>query len=177
MFVRSLTVFVRMRAVAMLLLVMVALLPTLVLSANCPQTVDWLNWGYDTSHSNENPCESTVTPSTVGNGFKMLWTATVDGFVLTQPLVISKYLPSGDDAVIVATTYGTVYMFDASNGAQLWKNSLGSLTPSPPCYDMPNSVWGVTGTPLVDRTPLTRFCSANIIKPNIRCYTESKATT
>lgn len=133
-----------------MLLFLVAV-PHLVLST-CPTNgvVDWLNWGYDAFHSNENPCETKITTTSASLG--LLWSKSVSGSVLAQPLVVSQYLSKSrglfDDAVIVATTHGFVYMFDASNGKQIWKKSLGSLND---CNDMPGGIWGVTGTPLVDR--------------------------
>ena len=132
--------------------------PPSPLPSSCKSVVDWPNFGFDAFYSNENPCETAITPNTVA-GLGVKWSATVQGSVLAEPLVLGAYLSGGHDAVIVATTFGYVYMFDSTSSGTapppVWTTFLGNLnpqsTPSLACYDMPGSVWGVTGTPVIDR--------------------------
>ena len=70
------------------------------------------------------------------------WTASVDGAVYAQPLVVGS-------EVIVATENDTVYALSASSGAVRWSRHL--VTPVPaglPCGNITPS--GITGTPVAD---------------------------
>ena len=70
------------------------------------------------------------------------WTASVDGVVYAQPLVVGS-------EVIVATENDSVYALSASNGAVLWSRHLASPVPSGlPCGNVTPA--GITGTPVAD---------------------------
>ena len=70
------------------------------------------------------------------------WTASVDGAVYAQPLVVGS-------EVIVATENDSVYALSASNGAVLWTRHLASPVPAGlPCGNINPS--GITGTPVAD---------------------------
>ncbi len=70
------------------------------------------------------------------------WTASVDGVVYAQPLVVGS-------EVIVATENDSVYALSASSGAVLWTRHLASPVPSGlPCGNVTPS--GITGTPVAD---------------------------
>jgi outer membrane protein assembly factor BamB len=74
------------------------------------------------------------------------WTASVDGAVYAQPLVVGS-------EVIVATENDSVYALSASDGAVLWTRHLASpVTAGLPCGNINPS--GITGTPVAD--PATR---------------------
>ena len=73
---------------------------------------------------------------------KPSWTASVDGAVYAQPLVVGS-------EVIVATENDSVYALNASTGAVLWMRHLASPVPSGlPCGNILPS--GITGTPVAD---------------------------
>jgi outer membrane protein assembly factor BamB len=70
------------------------------------------------------------------------WTATVDGAVYAQPLIVGS-------AVIIATENDTVYALNAATGAVRWSRHLASPVPSGlPCGNVDPS--GITGTPVAD---------------------------
>ena len=70
------------------------------------------------------------------------WTASVDGAVYAQPLVVGS-------EVIVATENDSVYALGASSGAVLWTRHLASpVTAGLPCGNINPS--GITGTPVAD---------------------------
>src|SRR6202042_2301168 len=70
------------------------------------------------------------------------WTASVDGAVYAQPLVVGA-------KVIVATENDSVYALSASGGAVLWTRHLAAPVPSGlPCGNISPS--GITGTPVAD---------------------------
>ena len=70
------------------------------------------------------------------------WTASVDGAVYAQPLVVGS-------EVIVATENDTVYALSASSGAVRWSRHLGTPVPAGlPCGNVTPS--GITGTPVAD---------------------------
>jgi outer membrane protein assembly factor BamB len=70
------------------------------------------------------------------------WTASVDGAVYAQPLVVGS-------EVIVATENDSVYALSASDGAVIWTRHLASPVPAGlPCGNINPS--GITGTPVAD---------------------------
>ena len=70
------------------------------------------------------------------------WTASVDGAVYAQPLVVGS-------EVIVATENDSVYALSASSGAVMWTRHLASpATAGLPCGNINPS--GITGTPVAD---------------------------
>lgn len=70
------------------------------------------------------------------------WTATVDGAVYAQPLIVGS-------TVIIATENDTVYALNAATGAVRWSRHLASPVPSGlPCGNVDPS--GITGTPVAD---------------------------
>ena len=98
---------------------------------------DWPTYGRTADRSGvsvSTPAPGTVRPS---------WTASVDGPVYAQPLVVGA-------EVIVATSNDSVYALNASGGAVLWTRHLASPVPSGlPCGNISPS--GITGTPVADR--------------------------
>jgi outer membrane protein assembly factor BamB len=70
------------------------------------------------------------------------WTATVDGAVYAQPLIVGA-------TVIIATENDTVYALNATTGAVRWSRHLAAPVPSGlPCGNVDPS--GITGTPVAD---------------------------
>jgi outer membrane protein assembly factor BamB len=70
------------------------------------------------------------------------WTASVDGTVYAQPLIVGP-------TVIIATENDTVYALNAATGAVRWTRHLASPVPSGlPCGNIDPS--GITGTPVAD---------------------------
>jgi len=100
------------------------------------QDADWPT--YDRTADRGGVSVSSPAPGTVRSS----WTASVDGAVYAQPLVVGS-------EVIVATENDTVYALDASTGAVSWSRHLATPVPSGlPCGNIDPS--GITGTPVAD---------------------------
>ena len=123
-------------------------------------------WHYNNQRTGANTAEKTLTPTNVKvTTFGKLFTQSVDGFIVGQPL----YLPSVTipnkglhNVVYVATMNDTVYAFDADSGTApaLWQTSLLRYSP-PGATPVPVSVKGcatttkftqvgVVSTPVID---------------------------
>ncbi len=100
--------------------------------------VDSLRTGWDNN-------ESSLSPSAVASSnFGKLFSATVDGQVYAQPLVIGG-------TVVAATENNNVYGLDGSTGAQKWSRNLGPAWPAATvsCGDLTPNI-GITATPVFD---------------------------
>jgi PQQ-like domain len=105
-------------------------------SATSSAAADWP--AYD--RTAERSGVSVSSPTLVA--VRQSWTASVDGAVYAQPLVVGS-------EVIVATENDSVYALSASSGAVLWTRHLASpVTAGLPCGNINPS--GITGTPVAD---------------------------
>jgi hypothetical protein len=112
----------------------------------------------DLARTGQMLAETTLTPANVNSAsFGKLAFLAADGKVDAQPLFVTS-LPIGGtphDVVYVATEHDSVYAYDATTFAQLWKVSLigSGETPSDDhgCLDITPEI-GVTSTPVIDRT-------------------------
>jgi outer membrane protein assembly factor BamB len=97
---------------------------------------DWP--AYDRTAERSGVSVSSPVPGVV----RQSWTASVDGAVYAQPLVVGS-------EVIVATENDSVYALSASSGAVMWTRHLASaVTAGLPCGNINPS--GITGTPVAD---------------------------
>jgi hypothetical protein len=132
-----------------------------------------LSWHYDNGRSGVNPTETLLTPANVlSSGFGKLFTQTVDGYVVGQPLYVPGLSIPGKgvhNVIFVATMHDSVYAFDAddatgANATPLWVTSLLNYS-SPGAVPAPIAAvgcagvtsWtevGVISTPVID--PLTQ---------------------
>ena len=104
--------------------------------ATTSSAADWPT--YDRTADRSGVSVSTPAPGPV----RPSWTASVDGPVYAQPLVVGA-------EVIVATENDSVYALSASSGAVLWTRHLAAPVPSGlPCGNISPS--GITGTPVAD---------------------------
>ena len=103
-------------------------------SAGSSPDADWP--AYDRTAERSGVSVSSPAPGVV----RQSWTASVDGAVYAQPLVVGS-------EVIVATENDSVYALSASSGAVLWTRHLASpVTGGLPCGNINPS--GITGTPV-----------------------------
>jgi hypothetical protein len=97
---------------------------------------DWTT--YNRTADRSGVSVSSPAPASV----RKAWTATVDGTVYAQPLIVGS-------TVIIATENDTVYALNAATGAVRWTRHLASPVPSGlPCGNIDPS--GITGTPVAD---------------------------
>jgi uncharacterized repeat protein (TIGR03806 family) len=151
------------------------------LAANPTATrVPMLTYHNDNTRQGQNPNETLLTPANVNtNTFGKLFSYAVDGYVYTQPLIMTNVTIPGQgvhNVVFIATEHDTVYAFDAdsnagANGGLLWKTNLGtaslnSISPYGrrytgvnPYSDITPEV-GATGTPVIDPVTGTLYVNA-----------------
>jgi hypothetical protein len=119
--------------------------------------VDAWTYHYDGLRTGWNAAETALTPASVQSGkFGLLKTLAVDGTVLAQPLLISKFvMPDGSthDVLVVVTENNSVYAYDAQSYALLWKTNLGpqQATADVVCKFL-QSGYGISSTPVIVRT-------------------------
>ncbi|HTS37506.1 MAG TPA: hypothetical protein VMH04_17650 [Candidatus Solibacter sp.] len=101
--------------------------------------------------------ETTLTLTNVNSStFGKLFVLPADGLVDAQPLYISNLSIAGvtHNVVIVATEHGTVYAYDADNGASLWHITTlksGETTSDDRGCSQVTPEIGITSTPVVMR--------------------------
>jgi autotransporter-associated beta strand protein len=142
--------------------------------------VPMLTYHNDNTRQGQNPNETLLTPTNVNtNTFGKLFSYAVDGYVYTEPLIMTNVAIPGQgvhNVVFIATEHDTVYAFDAdsnagANGGLLWKTNLGTAalnaispygrryTGTSPYSDITPEV-GATGTPVIDPVSGTLYVNA-----------------
>lgn len=119
-------------------------------------TGDWSTWGYDAQRTGENPNERALDAAAVAH-LRELWSTPASGVNHdTQPLVaadifVPQYANGGAyaDLVIVGGEHGLLQALDARDGMLVWQHQLAAASTT--CADMPDGVFGITGTPVLDR--------------------------
>jgi len=146
-----------------------------------------LAWGQDNNvltHHNDNtrsglnPNETILTPANVNvSSFGKLFTQSVDGLIVGQPLYASHILMNDGNThnvVFVATQNNTVYAFDAdttqgNNVSPLWSVSLNDGGTPDPITDYGcdglnyYTEIGVMGTPVIDPGVTTLYVVAKTV--------------
>jgi hypothetical protein len=127
------------------------------------KAVDVTTFHYDALRTGWNAAETALTPANVASAqFGLLKTLNVDGLVMAQPLLVSRFVfPSGSpvsgahDVLIVATGHNTVYAFDAQTYDILWQRNLGTSQSSTDvgCSDVVPE-YGILSTPVIVREGL-----------------------
>jgi len=118
----------------------------------------------DVFRSGANPNETVLTPANVNfNSFGKLFTQSVDGYVVGQPLYLSAVkFPNGSthNVVYVATQHDSVFAFDGdSYQAPLW--SVSFINPAAGITTVPMSDYGCSGTGFTE----TGIVSTPVIDP------------
>jgi hypothetical protein len=113
--------------------------------------------GYNTSRTQANLQETTLTPQNVSpNNFGKLFTVHTDGEIYTQPLYVSNLAIAGGthNVVFVGTTFNSIYAIDADNGTVYWQQNFGYPIIAQDVQNDWNISWytgiGIIGTPVID---------------------------
>lgn len=122
---------------------------TIAVTLKVVMPTDWLTVEHDEARSGLAVDETTLTTANVGN-LSLSWETRVDGSVTAQPLYIHSMNVGGQvrDVVIVGTGLNSLYMLDASSGAQIWKRNFGAPTPN--TWGLPDG-FGIEAPPYIDR--------------------------
>ena len=130
---------------------------SLSITVAVPTGNDAVTYHYDNARTGLNLDETILTPANVNSStFGKINLLSVDGKVDAEPLYLSDVTISGQthNVLYVVTEHGSIYAFDADNGAQLWKvSALGSAETTSDnhgCSDFTPEI-GITSTPVIDR--------------------------
>ena len=123
----------------------------LTVGAGRVTATDWLMYGFNLQRTGENPSESILTPSTVG-GLHELWSFDLGAVTIMQPVLATGVIVNGSpmDLLYMGAEHGDLYAIDVASGTMVWHRNLGSQQTT--CHDMPDGVFGVSGSPFLDRT-------------------------
>ncbi len=123
----------------------------LTVGARRVTATDWLMYGFNLQRTGENPFESILTPSTVA-GLHELWSFDLGSVTIMQPVLATGVIVNGSpkDLVYMGAEHGDLYAIHVGSGTMVWHRNLGSQQTS--CHDMPDGVFGVSGSPFLDRT-------------------------
>ncbi len=138
---------------------------------------DVLTQHNDNTRSGLNANETVLMPANVNvNTFGKLFTQSVDGIIVGQPLYASQVLMNDGlvhNVVYVATQHNTVYAFDAdstqgNNASPLWSVSLNDGGTSDPiadygCTGTAYTEIGIMGTPVIDPGKTTLYVVAKTV--------------
>ncbi len=115
-----------------------------------PAFVDWSTFGDNLAGTNYHPNETTITSANAPS-LKLLWTTDLGSAVTAQPLLATGVPISGapEPVLYIGTEGGSFYALRADTGSIVWKKTLGTVTST--CKDLPNGVFGITGTGTFDR--------------------------
>jgi hypothetical protein len=128
--------------------------PTLALGP-----VNVLERAYNRFRTGANTSETILTPANVKSGanrFHKQFVMSVDGKIEGSPLYASQVQMAGGvhNVLYVATMHNSVFAFDADNGAQLSKRSLGTPVTGADLHLLKpytiHSEFGVASTPVID---------------------------
>lgn len=125
------------------------------LALSGPAVADVATVAYDSLRTGWDKNEPGLSPSAVASSnFGKLFSATVDGQVYAQPLVVGG-------TVIAATENNAVYGLDSETGAAKWTRQLGPAWPvsTVNCGDLTPNI-GITSTPVYDPATKSIFLLA-----------------
>ena len=132
-------------------------------------TVAVTTWRNDLARTGQNLHEITLTPSNVNaTHFGKKFSYAVDGWIFAQPLIVPRVSIGGGthNVVFVATQHDSVYAFDAdgARSTAYWKKSFidpaNGITTVPGSDVGATNEWGVTATPVIDRSTNTIYVLA-----------------
>ena len=82
---------------------------------------DWLQFGFDASHSGVNPAETLLSPTNVGQ-LKLLYSTALPGKAEGAPVLLTQVTTAAGtkDVLYLTLNNGTLIALDAASGTSLW---------------------------------------------------------
>jgi PQQ-like domain len=111
---------------------------------------DWPTWGNSTTRTGVATLSS--VRSSNASKLQLAWSRPLDAASTAQPLYI-RDAQGGE--FITATAEGTLSAYAATNGALRWTAALGAQATH--CQQLPKGLFGITGTPVYDRSTQTVY--------------------
>ena len=113
-------------------------------------SVDWPSYGFDALRTGYNPNETVLGPGNVAS-LTQKWTYDLGAVTIGQPAVAAAVVVdgTGTDLVYEGSEHGHLVALRAADGSVVWDRDLGDQDTD--CYDMPDTIFGVSGTPTIDR--------------------------
>ena len=113
-------------------------------------SVDWPTYGYDALRTGYNPNETVLAPGNVGS-LTQKWAYELGAVTIGQPAVAAGVVvdETGTDLVYEGSEHGHLVALRVADGSVVWDRNLGEQDTD--CYDMPDTIFGVSGTPTIDR--------------------------
>ena len=129
---------------------LVAVIAALGTAVSNVEAIDWPMFGFNLQRTGENPFESEITPRTVSD-LQLLWSFDLGAVTIMQPIVATGVIVDGNarDLVYMGAEHGDLYAIDIAAGTPVWQRNLGSQQTN--CFDMPDKIFGVSGSPFLDR--------------------------
>src|SRR6185312_14349771 len=92
---------------------------------------DWMQFGYDATHSGHNTAETTLSAANVDQ-IQRRWQSTLTASVDGAPVYLSNVTTSGGvkDLLLLLGTNGTLMAVDAATGAVLWHHQENGQNPT-----------------------------------------------
>src|SRR6185312_10526158 len=92
-----------------------------VIATDTAAATDWLQFGFDASHSGINPAETTLTPANVAQ-LKLLYSKALPGRAEGAPVLLTQVTTASGtkDVLYLTLNNGTLIALDAATGTSLW---------------------------------------------------------
>ena len=130
-------------------------------TAGAATGTDWDMYGFNPHRTGENTAETVLGVANAA-GLHRLWTASLGGVILGQPLVAAGVVIAGEshNVVYVGSEQGNFDAIDETTGAVLWQHTLPTVTISG-CGDVQGGVWGFSGTGVIDHATNTIYVASS----------------
>ena len=124
------------------------------------QGADWATYGFDVARTGTDPSMPAL-PAAAAARARAAWRARLDGVAVAGPVLANHVAVGGRPTALVyqGTEHGELVAVEAGSGRVVWRDHLGSVRTA--CYDTPDDVFGISGTPAIDRSTERLFVAGS----------------